>query len=53
MELAQAPPNDRDSSEQLIMWAIVLNHLLYHCSDPWCPVRNDDDQEHEISEVLH
>ena len=35
-----------------IMWAIVLNHLLYHCSDyPWCPVRDDDGQGHKISWV--
>ena len=32
-----------------------LNHLLYHCSDddPWCPVRDDDGQKHEMSWVLH
>ena len=36
------------------MQAIVLNHyniLLYHFSDQWCPVRDDDGLEHKMSLV--
>ena len=31
---------------------VVLDHLLYHYSDPHCPVMDDDGQEHKMSQVL-